>query len=805
MADKIAKNPLILISLVFISGIIIGKYFLFYPHSLLITVCFYLIFILTKLLHLNLTITSIFLLLSLTLSGALRYDLATEIQPINQLSRFDPDSIKSITGIIDQVHCRQNNHNTYIVKAVSVNINDCIRPVSNKILLSTKNITGRFQYGDLIRINGLLQVPPAQRNPGQFNYRSYLASQDIFFIVQIQHADSIIHIQSAVGNFFIQTIICPIKRYCEQTFFTHLNSQTSALLQALLLGEKQDLDKNMIRHFQEIGIVHVLAISGLHVGFIILFVFLLFSVLHIPYKFKIYGLIGVLSMYNVLVQFRPSVIRASLMAVLFLMGRLNERKIMTYNIIFGSGLIILFINPRELFNPGFQFSFIAVLSIVYGHDKLDGYLPAGKFQDRNRCIGKLAGFFQKNICTPFLISLAAVIGTLPVTVYYYGMIPVIAVLTNLVVIPLVGIIVLLGIFLLIFSLISPFLAQGVGMIINYINTGLQIFVKYIAAWPFVSIHTIKPSLLMTFSLLSALLFILNLNKVWARRWLIFIITCWTLFFLQFKFFNKHCLEVTFLDVGQGDAAFLKFPNDNTMLIDTGDASPYWDNGLNTILPFLKHRGILHINYLLGSHAHNDHIGGFCTLMQTISIDTVVLSPYVYNSDMYASVVHLCNTEHIPVKYVKRGDLLYPDKNCRVYVLHPTQEFSTAKTYSGAECNNSSIVLKIQYGENGILFSGDLERNGELPILNFASFLECEILKVGHHGSKTSNTQELLNLIQPILAVISVAKQNKFNHPSSETLSRLDNSGVHHYLTSQEGAVMFELDMTEIKKLPWRNN
>jgi competence protein ComEC len=287
--------------------------------------------------------------------------------------------------------------------------------------------------------------------------------------------------------------------------------------------------------------------------------------------------------------------------------------------------------------------------------------------------------------------------------------------------------------------------------------------------------------------------------------LICILICWTLLFVRTVIVTKNCLEVTFLDVGQGDATFLKFPNGNTILIDAGNASPYWDNGLNTILPFLKHKGILHINYLLASHAHNDHIGGFCSLLHTISVDTVVLSPYLYHSDMYASLIDLCTEKRIPLKYVQRGDYLFPDKNCRVYVLHPTQEFSSAKSCSGNECNNSSIVLKVQYGENGILFPGDLERNGEQPILNFASFLECELLKVGHHGSNTSNSQELLNFVQPILAVTSVAKKNKFNHPSSETLGRLENSGIHHYLTSQKGALMFELTMTEIKKVHWRNN
>jgi competence protein ComEC len=140
----------------------------------------------------------------------------------------------------------------------------------------------------------------------------------------------------------------------------------------------------------------------------------------------------------------------------------------------------------------------------------------------------------------------------------------------------------------------------------------------------------------------------------------------------------------------------------------------------------------------------------------------------------------------------------------VYILHPTYSFSQANTYDGGECNNSSLVLKVQYGHNGILFSGDLERLGERPVLNYASILESEILKVSHHGSNTSSSYELLDLVQPILSVISVAQKNKFKHPSPKTLARLSHYCARNFLTSRTGAVVFEVSETEIKKVNWRN-
>jgi len=153
--------------------------------------------------------------------------------------------------------------------------------------------------------------------------------------------------------------------------------------------------------------------------------------------------------------------------------------------------------------------------------------------------------------------------------------------------------------------------------------------------------------------------------------------------------------------------------------------------------------------------------------------------------------------------VSRGDQLYPDSLCRVYVLHPDSIFSQAQTRNGAECNNSSIVLKVQYGENSILFTGDLETRGERPLIGFGPFLESEIIKIGHHGSSTSTSLNLLKRTNPMVAIISVAHKNKFKHPSPKTILRLRENGIRTYLTSKEGALIFRISPRDITKIAWR--
>ena len=158
---------------------------------------------------------------------------------------------------------------------------------------------------------------------------------------------------------------------------------------------------------------------------------------------------------------------------------------------------------------------------------------------------------------------------------------------------------------------------------------------------------------------------------------------------------------------------------------------------------------------------------------------------------------------IPVLITGRGDRIQADPSCRVYVLHPDTTHTKALNFSGSECNNSSIVLKIQYGENGLLFTGDLERTVEPVVLMYGDLLESEILKVGHHGSNTSTSGEFLDAVDPVLAVIPVALKNKFRHPSPKTLQRLADHSVKVYRTSHTGAVMFRIYPDHIEKIDWR--
>lgn len=796
-----SKYPFVFISFSQITGILIGRYLIPYPYSLWLSILFFIICLGVSTLKRTQVLNLSFLFL-LCFSAMFRYHQACDLLPPDHLAAKSTTRIDSCEGLITDYFYSNDSRHKYLVQVYRIWHGDTAVTVDGDVLMYTKGLPVKYFYGDCIRIIGSLKNPDHKRNPGQFDYYAYLTDRHIYYTLSINHPQMVQLIARDRGNWFMQAIAIPLREFCRKTFKRYFDRDTAGLLMALILGEKQDLDQAIIDNFQKVGVVHVLAISGLHVGFIIAFVFSLMTILRLSQKSKIWTLVIVLIIYIILVRFKIPVIRASTMAILYLIGQVVERKIFVFNIILAALSLILLFSPAELFRPGMHFSFMAVISIVYGYQKLDRLVPLNRFLDAwNKKTGILRPL-KKYVWIPFLVSLSAVTGTLPLSLYYYGSVPVYALFANLLVIPLIGIIVFLSIFSLLTALISNFLTGSIAVMIMLLNHWMQVVIKFTAELPYASVITSFIPLGYVFFLYGLIFLSLNIRK---RRHIFFLLPLFVFLYFSLSFDNHqdNKLRLAFLDVGQGDAAFLRFPNGKTMLIDGGDAAYQWDQGAKTVLPFLQAQAALRINYLVGSHAHNDHVGGFPYLMSHLPVDTLVLNRYQYNSKLFGQLFSIAAERNIPIRFVSRGDQLYPDDECRVYVLHPDSSHTQVDTRNGAECNNSSIVLKVQYGENGILFTGDLEMQGEYPVTGYERFLESEIIKIAHHGSSTSTSSNLLAQAKPLVAVISVAVKNKFKHPSPKTILRLKEKGIRTYLTSKEGALIFDISPDKITKIAWR--
>jgi len=393
-----------------------------------------------------------------------------------------------------------------------------------------------------------------------------------------------------------------------------------------------------------------------------------------------------------------------------------------------------------------------------------------------------------------------VLATTPLTWYYYGALQTGALLINLFVIPFIGLMVMVSFIFLPLSFWGGMTAAGAGQLIYYIFRLIQTVVGHYAGLPFVQLYLPHPSPFSLLLIIVLIVLLFHLNRRRARLWF----TGGLFLFLVVLLIgrsNTQKLQYTQLDVRQGDCALLRFPGGTNILVDGGQNFPF-DAAKRFVVPVLRYYGVNRLRYLVGTHNHNDHIGGFLTLLREIRVDTLVLSPKAGRSRLYRVLLDEAAQRNIPVVHRRRGQRLYTGSACRVYLLHPTQRFVSGG-FSGREVNNSSLVLKVVYGQTAFLLTGDLEISGEQALYSFGDFLRAQLLKTGHHGSVTSTSQSFLDWVRPAYALISVGRGNKYRHPGKRTIRRLRENGAAVLRTDHLGALVFESDGRRLRLVNWR--
>ncbi len=711
-------------------------------------------------------------------------------------SHLFAEDIKAFQGTIIQIEERAAKKNTYVMKCEKIMVRQKMIAAEGLIQINQGKYKGPIHFGDRLRISGKPQFPPLPTNPGEFNYRKFLQLNKKFFYFQMKEETKLLKISVQKGNWFQSIFFNPVRHNIRSAIDTYLFGNSAAIVKALVLGDKGSLDKDIVSDFQKTGVIHVLAISGLHVGFIALILQFLLSLLRMPKKMAMAFVILFLLFFVALVNFKAPVVRASLMMTVYYVSKFTMRPQNPLNTIALAAIIILLVNPQQLFLPGFQYSFSAVFGLTYGNSKLIKIIP---LLSENTQLRKLV---NNLIIKPFISSLSAILATVPLTWYYFGTIQVGALVANIFIIPLIGFVVLLSIIFLLFSIFSFLPAAGVSFIIDFLIIGMIETVSFFSAIPFVQIATGHPSFISLSMVSIAIYLLFNLSNSKSKKAFIYLVLFALIIrFLSYTKTNK--LLMTFIHVGQGDATLLQFPNGKTALIDAGNKGFGFDAGKRYVDPVLKYYGINKINYLIGSHPHSDHIGGFDFIMSNYLIDTLVFNNIEVNSGLYQKLLKKAKRKNIAFLRLDSGDILPIDRQVRFYVLHPSDNFENVNTHSGSSINNSSLVFKLVHGKNRILFTGDAEMESEHALLNYKDFLECDLLKVGHHGSKTSSSLEFLNFVKPDYAIISVGKNNKFKHPSFSTLSRYAQLAIPAFRTDLNGALVFESDGRNLARVIWR--
>ena len=619
------------------------------------------------------------------------------------------------------------------------------------------------------------------RNPSQFDYKNYLASIGIYTQVGIRQISSINHQQKPYlsWNFYRQHVLDAINN--------NFSIQIAPLAKALLIGHKNELGREDKIAFSRAGLSHIMAVSGLHVGFILAPFWILIPLFWTFRYGKQLGLallIGFLLFYAGLTGFSASVTRASLVGGLLAYGKLFHKVRDSKNLTAVAALIILIINPGELFTIGFQLSFAAVYAILLTAPVISRQLPAW-IQYR---------WYGQPLMV-VVISFIVQLGLFPLLAYHFGEFSVVGPLANAFVVPILGLAVPLALILLPFGMVFPSIAQTLNIPIEYFLQALDWFVDMAANWPWSWMQVHIESLLF-FAIWTTAIFLIAALPIPKMRWKVLAVLLMLLCVNQGKKIIHKLqpaqLEVTVFDVGQGDAALISTPNDKHFLVDAGRWQPDYNSAKYVIIPHLKEEGINKLNAVFLSHPHADHIGGMIELINTVPIDTIYNSGAEYDSKLFQNYQQTAIANRVPVKSLTAGDQVAVDPAIRIFVYGPDDQNRSSNV------NNHSLILEVIYGETEFLFTGDSERSQEQQLIsNYPSLTDTDFLKVPHHGSKTSSTTPLLQSTTAQMGVVSLGKSNQFRHPHPAAVERLRNHIQNLQFTSLQGAIHYYSDGYQI--------
>jgi competence protein ComEC len=539
---------------------------------------------------------------------------------------------------------------------------------------------------------------------------------------------------------------------------------SAALLAGLLLGDRTDLPSDVDAAFRRAGVYHVLAVSGFNVALIASTVWALLTLAQAPRRAAALGAIVTVLGFAAVVGPEPSVVRATIMAVLVLSALLLEREASVLNGLALAAIAILAVRPVDLHDPGFQLSFAATAGLV-----LAGGVPHAE----SSRLARIRGW----IVAALAASAAAQLAVLPITLSHFNQVSTIGVVANLAVVPLAGLATVLGLVAVAAGAVSATLAAWLYSGVWPVLLLLRGAVALAAAVPGAVLHLPAPGPLAILGYVAALALGLAARQLRttrrgrARR-LALVAATTALASAVLAMWPAlrpvdGRLHVTVLDVGQGDAIVVEGPDGRVMLVDAGAGGPYrLDAGERVVAPFLWNRGILRLAAAVVTHADIDHAGGMAAVREVFTIAEA------WDGSPGLTPLALGGATVTPLATAATGR------------------------------NDAARVLRIDFGHASVLLASDIEATGEQGLVASGAPLGSAVLKVPHHGSRTSSGPDLLAAVRPAVALVSVGARNTYGHPDASVLARLAAAGSDVYRTDRDGALVLETDGHALTVTTW---
>ncbi len=690
----------------------------------------------------------------------------------------------------------------------------------------------RIKAGNRLRISGTAEVFSSARNPGNFDQKFYYEKQGIRFLIRAEQVDLISGETDRIKDF----LQC-LRAGWKEKLIRHLGEYYGNTMSAVLLGEKSGLDEEMKKMYQKNGIGHILAISGLHMSFIGSGLYRLLRRIGLP--FAAAGICGglILILYTIMIGGSVSAIRALIMFLIRagadIWGR--DYDLSTSLLVSAAGVCIW--QPLYLLDAAFQLSYGAILGIVLltplfrdmlprleADRKRKGFRKGEKGgAERDRIRQYIVGISGK-LAVGFGSSLSVSVFLMGPLLYFYFEIPPYSPLLNLIIIPAMSLVMGAGLFGSFLTLASDYLG---GLVLQVCRPALILYDRSCAfagelpGSRFVTGQPEAPWLAVYYGTIAAVYLIYRFliarkkkkepertddrsrkkESVLLRLPGIFLLgfAAVMLFVCRAEYEHQGGVQVTVLDVGQGDGIFIRSPSGNAYFID-GGSSDVSSAGTYRIEPFLLSEGVDTLEYVFLSHGDSDHINGMAEMLGNqemgVRIKTLVLPPELFHDKTLLQTARTAAENGTRIAIMKPGDKISEslnDDGFSLICLAPEESLAAEKG-----SNAASMVLELIYGEFSMLFTGDLEGAGETALAESGKLKEYTILKAAHHGSRSSGSEKFLHITNPTVAIISAGQGNRYGHPHPETLERLKEAGCRIYSTRESGAVSVWTDGKQMK-------
>ncbi|MBS4024729.1 MAG: DNA internalization-related competence protein ComEC/Rec2 [Clostridia bacterium] len=759
------------------------------------------------------------LLLVLSLAAGAFWSTTFKLSENPVLSRWQGQQVELIGQVASPVKSYPNRQ-VFLVRVEGLKENGMVQKVNEltEVIIYRDNNLHKLEipYGGQVGLRGQVRVPSGARNPGEFDYSQYLANQRIYSQVILAGEPVIL---AAGSKFSPLSLAADYKEKSIELFRKHLPGREGSILAAMTFGWREGLTEEDKDLFAKAGLMHLFAVSGLHMGFVLVTGLWLAGRLKMsryPPIMLVILMTILLGFYAAMADFSVSALRAAIMGLIGTVAMAWQRRKDFYTAFALAAFLLTLVNPFYLWQVGFQLSFTAAWGIVFFYPALQR-LMSGSFAWDNHYSDDGRQFRQAWWKNMLIVPVAAQIAVLPLLAYYFNLVSLLGIAANVISLWLAGGAVLTGLVIFPVGVVLPPLGEilliAVGGGLYFLTELLELMVRLPGAFTIVK----TPSLFAIGLYYAAVIYLAGwlkgdlerLTRPWLR---------W-----QYPRFSKLAgvallaltlaawnfpspadqLTVTVLDVGQGDAIVVTLPNGRNLLIDGGGipvrpGSSGYDVGEKVVLPYLQRQGIKKIELLVNTHGHYDHVAGLIPVVQELPVGKALLSPVPATSNTYEKFLELLDKKDIPIIYAERGQLINLDPRVELKVLHP----GNPVIQSTSQLNDNSVVFKLSYGQFSMLFTGDIEQAAIADLLASELDLSSTVYKVAHHGSSTGLVPEFLERVNPGAGVICVGK-NTFGHPSENLINHLGERGVLIYRTDLDGGIVITTDGNKVKIISTR--